>query len=81
MDQVGAACAGGKIVLTQVNPGAASVVHARLAELGAAVVITARELLRVLAYSEFKLSQTDRERLLEDLLSWCGIPMIRCFWS
>jgi hypothetical protein len=40
VEQVGAAdyydvvCADGKIVLTPVNPGAASVVRARLAELG-----------------------------------------------
>ncbi len=32
---------------------------------------TARELLRVLAYPEFRLQAAERERLLEDLLPWC----------
>ena len=32
---------------------------------------TLRELLRVLAYPKFRLDQSDRERLLEDVLPWC----------
>jgi len=32
---------------------------------------TVRELLRVLAYSKFRLNPADRERLLVDLLPWC----------
>lgn len=32
---------------------------------------TTRELLRVLTYSKFRLSPSDRDRVLEDLLPWC----------